>query len=370
MTADTDTEDAEIDLHPRFSRNLIGHDAVLDQINISGEGRTHQSFLFSGPRGVGKASAAWTLAARLLSQASAGDNLFGEAEQPAVDPAERALIEAGSHPDVLSIEPAADRVSKTISIDQIRTMTPFLSHHPARGDRRVVIVDALDAVNYNGANAMLKTLEEPPRQAIIILINHETRTVLPTIRSRCRVVRFSPLDFDATRSVVIRLFPGAAADWCDVASVLADGAPGKALLFAESDAVDLYAETCTLLSKAHATAGEIDDLARAWGPGVARISPAVRPQCLFSTAFCRRQRGGVPNMAWVTEQGRGRSWTSKNRPSRPCWAVYPLMILLCFIRIYCANWRKPKPSIWMLPFLYTGCWHVLQGTKPDHQACV
>ena len=91
MTVDTNTEDAEIDLHPRFSRNLIGHDAVLDQINISGEGRTHQSFLFSGPRGVGKASAAWTLAARLLSQASAGDNLFGEAEQPAVDPAERAL---------------------------------------------------------------------------------------------------------------------------------------------------------------------------------------------------------------------------------------------------------------------------------------
>ena len=294
MTADTDTEDAEVDLHPRFSRNLIGHDAVLDQINISGEGRTHQSFLFSGPRGVGKASAAWTLAARLLSQASAGDNLFGEAEQTAVDPAERALIEAGSHPDVLSIEPAADRVSKTISIDQIRTMTPFLSHHPARGDRRVVIIDALDAVNYNGANAMLKTLEEPPRQAIIILINHETRTVLPTIRSRCRVVRFSPLDFDATRSVITRLFPCAAADWCDVASVLADGAPGKALLFAESDAVDLYAETCTLLSKAHATAGEIDDLARAWGPGggknLARRQAAV---LVFDRLLSKAARRGT-----------------------------------------------------------------------------
>ena len=270
MTTDTDTEEAEIDLYPRFCRNLIGHDAVLDQINVSGEGRTHQSFLFSGPRGVGKASAAWTLAAQLLSQAPAGENLFGEAEQPAVDPAERALIEAGSHPDVLSIEPAADRASKTISIDQIRTMTPFLSHHPARGDWRVVIIDALDAVNYNGANAMLKTLEEPPARAIIILINHETRPVLPTIRSRCRMVRFSPLDFEATRAVITRLFPDAAADWCDVASVLADGAPGRALLFAESDAVDLYAETCTLLSKAHAGAGEIDDLARAWGPGGGR----------------------------------------------------------------------------------------------------
>ena len=365
----TDTEDAEIDLHPRFSRDLIGHDAVLDKINISGEGRTHQSFLFSGPRGVGKASAAWTLAARLFSQASAGDNLFGEAEQPVVDPAERALIEAGSHPDVLSIEPAADRVSKTISVDQIRTMTPFLSHHPARGDWRVMIIDALDAVNYNGANAMLKTLEEPPRQAIIILINHETRTVLPTIRSRCRVVRFNPLDFDATRSVVTRLFPMLQRTGAMSPAFLPMGRPAKRCCLLKVMLLISMLKHARWSRKRMPLPGKSMTWRVPGGRVAAETLPAVRQHCLFSTGFCPRQRGGAPSMARRSPQGRGRQWTSKNRPSRPYWAGYRRMTLPRFIRIYCDSWRRQKPSIWMRPSRYTGCWHALQGTKPDHQAC-
>ena len=256
--------------HPRFCQNLYGHLDQLDDLNPGGDGRRHQSFLFTGPKGVGKATAAWVLAARLMSENQSSDSLFGAADEIRIDPAEKALIEAGSHPDLLAIEPAEDRASKTISIEQIRKMTPFLSHHPSRGGWRVVIIDALDAVNYNGANAMLKTLEEPPEKAVIILINHETRPVLATIRSRCHVVRFKPLDFETCRGVISGLFPDAVADWIDVASVLADGAPGKAMLLSESDAVDLYAETCTVLAEKQSSLRILDDLARSWGPGGGR----------------------------------------------------------------------------------------------------
>lgn len=274
----TAAEDLEMDRsHPRYCRHIYGHSELLDQIDPSGHGRRHQSFIFTGPKGIGKASAAWILAARLLSGKTAEQGLFGEPNaagadngEPFIDPAEKSLLEAESHPDMLSIEPAEDRASKTITIDQIRKMPAFLSQHAARGGWRVIIIDALDAVNYNGANAMLKTLEEPPAQAIIILINHETKPIMPTIRSRCQVVRFSPLDFDTSRDVIARLFPDAAADWIDVATVLSDGAPGKALLLSESQAVDLYAETCRILTEPRPRLKSLDELARQWGPGGGR----------------------------------------------------------------------------------------------------
>lgn len=295
----TDTAETEGGQHPRFCQQLFGHEPVLDQINITGEGRSHQSFLFSGPRGIGKASAAWMLAARLMSgQGEAG--LFGDPAAPVIDPAEKALIEAGSHPDVLSIEADPERASKTISIDQIRMMIPFLSHHPARGEWRVVIIDALDAVNYNGANAMLKTLEEPPQRALIILINHETRPVLPTIRSRCRVVSFSPLDFETSRQMISRNFPDVSPDWLDIASLLADGAPGRAGLFAESNAVDLYAETCSVLASMRSTPQTIDDLARGWGAGGTRNQPKRQAALsIFDRLLARaaRQAAGMPRPA-------------------------------------------------------------------------
>lgn len=293
----TDAAETEGGNHPRFCRHLLGHDPVLDQINLTGEGRTHQSFLFSGPRGIGKASSAWMLAARLMSgEGEVG--LFGESMgPPAVDPAEKALIEAGSHPDILSIEPDPDRASKTISVDQIRTMIPFLAHHPARGRWRVVIIDALDAVNYNGANAMLKTLEEPPERAVIILINHETRPVLATIRSRCRVVRFSRLDFATTRHVISTNFPEVSPDWLDIAAVLADGAPGRADLFAESNAVDLYAETCSLLSGGRASVQAIDQIARQWGAGGARNQPKRQAAVLMFDRLLTRAARLAAGMA-------------------------------------------------------------------------
>jgi DNA polymerase-3 subunit delta' len=146
-------------------------------------------------------------------------------------------------------------------------MIPFLAHTPSRGGWRMVIIDAIDDMNTNGANAMLKTLEEPPEKAMIVIINHASRPVLPTIRSRAQFIRFEPLGFDDTRQIISRNFEEADPSWVDQAAVLADGAPGGAKLLAESGAIDLYAETCSALSSGRMTLKDIDLLSSQWGAG-------------------------------------------------------------------------------------------------------
>ena len=239
--------------HPRERTGLVQHGGLLEGLAPGAGGRSHQSFIFSGPQGIGKATAAYALARRLLGEGG------GEGDAR--------LVAANSHPDLLALEPDDSKATRTITVDQIRKLTHFLGHSPARGRWRVIIVDSLDAVNFNGANAMLKTLEEPPAHSAIVLVNHQSRPVLPTIRSRCRELRFQPLAFEDARKLVAEAFPEAGADWIDAATVLAAGAPGKAQLFAQAGVVDLYARTCELIAGRAAPGADIEDLAAQWGAG-------------------------------------------------------------------------------------------------------
>ena len=256
--------------HPREQTRLVQHGELLDGLAPQAGGRSHQSLIFSGPQGIGKATAAYALAKRLLGGDSGGGaGLFGDAPPGSggADEGEARLVAANSHPDLLALEPEEGKASRTITVDQVRKIAQFLAHSPARGGWRMVVVDSLDAVNFNGANAMLKTLEEPPSHSVIVLVNHQTGPVLPTIRSRCREVRFQPLAFDDARELVAGAFPDAGADWVDTATVLAAGAPGKAHLFALAGVVDLYAETCRLIADTSASAADIEALAGQWGAG-------------------------------------------------------------------------------------------------------
>ncbi|XDZ66851.1 hypothetical protein AB8880_05550 [Alphaproteobacteria bacterium LSUCC0684] len=260
-------EAAEISTHPRYCEEVRGHDDILDLL-ISGHSRRHHGVILSGPRGIGKASLAYRVAEHLFAGPS-GQDMFGNTAGPENSP-ETPLIRAGSHPDMMVVELEEDKATSRISVEQIRRIPPFLSHTPARGKRRIVILDALDEMNFNGANAMLKTLEEPPEQALIILIHHCTIPILPTIRSRCQVLRMSPLGVEDTRNVIRRLFPEADSGWVDVAAHLTEGAPGRAQIFAQSGAMDLYAETCSVLASARPSALSLDELAQQWGQGGAK----------------------------------------------------------------------------------------------------
>ena len=260
--------------HPRLSalkpHGLVGHHPIIKALTDEDGGRRHHGYIFQGPKGVGKASTAYQLAEHLFSTPQDG-GLFGdEAQAPSEDDPDVSLLRAGAHPDVMVIEGNPEKASGGISVDQIRKVIPFLSHTPSRGGMRFVLIDALDQMNVNGANALLKTLEEPPENTILIIIHHGMTPVLPTIRSRTQLIKFAPLSFEDTRVVIRTQFPDAEQNWIDVAAVLSEGAPGVAPLLAEAGAPDLYAETCMGFAEGRMTGLELDALSSQWGAGGAK----------------------------------------------------------------------------------------------------
>ncbi|MEZ6000650.1 DNA polymerase III subunit delta' [Hyphomonas sp.] len=172
---------------------LFGHsEAELAFASAAASGRMHHAWMIEGPSGIGKSRfalrcAAWLLGARGPAEApfDAGSN----------DPVMSRCL-SGGHPDLRILTREQNdkgKLKQDISIEQIRAFNEFFTYRPALGGWRVGIVDSLDELNRNSSNAILKTLEEPPSAAIMFLINHGSKPVLPTIRSRCRTLRLHPL---------------------------------------------------------------------------------------------------------------------------------------------------------------------------------
>lgn len=199
----------------------------------------HHAWLFTGPQGIGKASFARAAALRLLAQAADPDGLepgFAVPEHHRT----RALINAGSHPDYRELmrlpkdvdKPDSD-LARSITIAQVRALLPMFATKPSMSASRVVLIDAVDDLERPGAsNALLKNLEEPPAGTIFILISHAPGRLLPTIRSRCRRLRFDSLSDDQMRGVLTTLMPDAAP--ADISAMInaAEGSPGRAMRYA------------------------------------------------------------------------------------------------------------------------------------------
>jgi len=203
--------------------------------------------MVSGPKGVGKASFAYRLARRLLG-ARATDEA-GLASDPD-DPVCRRL-EALSHPDFLLIRrPYNDKTGKLkgeIPVEEARRAPEFFSKSASGKGWRVCIVDSADELNVNSANALLKTLEEPPQRGLLILIVNTPGRLLPTIRSRCRRLILRAPSIEATTQWLMDRHQ-MSADEAQRAAMLAQGAPGRALALAETDAPALMATIDTALS--------------------------------------------------------------------------------------------------------------------------
>src|SRR3546814_3275192 len=110
------------------------------------------------------------------------------------------LVAAGNHPEILTLErlpkDKGKDLARNITIDQVRGMIRRLHLSLSLGHWRVIVVDAVDDLETDGANALLKTLEEPPARTLFLLVSHSPGRLLPTIRSRCRTLRFQPVDRD------------------------------------------------------------------------------------------------------------------------------------------------------------------------------
>lgn len=240
----------------------IGNVAAVQSFRAAMDsGKLHHGWLIAGPLGVGKGSFTRAIATRMLAEAA------GEALPPGFDVPEgsrtRALVEAGSHPDLRILERAPrkdkpEELARSIVIDQVRGLLPMFATRPSMSARRVVIIDAVDDVERPGAsNALLKSLEEPPAGTIFLLVGHAPGALLPTIRSRCRLLRFHQLDAGEMRVALHRMLPDAPAAEIDALIVAGDGSPGRALALAGLDLAALDRELSTIAAE-----GDADHTAR------------------------------------------------------------------------------------------------------------
>lgn len=215
--------------HPAATSDLQGHAAIVfSQLEQEiAAGKLAHGILLSGPQGIGKATLAYALARKLLGEGS--DT--------------QARILAGSHADLLVIERLFDEkkeeFAREISVEQTREIAKFLSLTAGEGAWRVVIVDGADSMNMNAANAILKILEEPPPNAVIILVAHQASRLLPTIRSRCRMCKIAPLSQDDFTDILRRQLPEVSRETCQRLGLLTDYSPGLALELHEQEALDM-----------------------------------------------------------------------------------------------------------------------------------
>lgn len=177
--------------------SVRGHERVADELRrCVAQGRFPHAFLFVGPEGVGKRTFALGLAQALLCERSPETALNPCGACPSC-----LQIDAGMHPDVLRVETPEDKHELPIRV--IRELCLDLGLKPMHGTRRVAIVDDADDLNDEAANAFLKTLEEPPPGSVLILIGTSAEMQLDTIVSRCRVVRFEPLEPNVLAGVLV-----------------------------------------------------------------------------------------------------------------------------------------------------------------------
>ena len=243
--------------HPRDTPHLFGQELAeagfLDTFN---SGRLHHGWLITGPRGVGKATLAWRIARFLLATpAQEDDGLFGAPPPPETldipddHPVARRMAsgaEAGLFVLRRPYDEKAKRLKREITVEEARKLKGFFSLSSADGGRRVVIVDAADELNVSAANAILKLLEEPPANTTLLLVAHQPSGLLPTIRSRCRELRLSPLSpTDIARALSQAEIDTDADD--TALAALSGGSVGEAVRLTNLNGLPLYADLITLL---------------------------------------------------------------------------------------------------------------------------
>jgi DNA polymerase III subunit delta' len=254
--SDDDVEQVEPP-HPRETAGFYGHsDAERALLDAYRGGRLPHAWLLSGPAGIGKATLAYRMARFVLAHPDPNVPLVQKATSLSLDPehpvARRVAAQAQGDLLVLArtINEKTGKLRQDIQVDDVRRTVPFFGSTAGEGGWRVAIVDTVDELNPAGANALLKVLEEPPRRALLLLVSHSAQRVLPTIRSRCRMLALRPLSQDDVARAAAAA-TGGKADDADLkaAAALADGSVGRALAFLDGDALELRERINALLER-------------------------------------------------------------------------------------------------------------------------
>jgi DNA polymerase-3 subunit delta' len=241
--------------HPRETSDLFGHrEAETALLNAYRSGRIPHAWLIGGAQGIGKATLAYRMARFVLAHRDPLSPAVQRAENLAVGPFEPVArqITAGAHGGLLVLERGLnDRgvLRTVITVDETRETISFFGSTAAVEGWRVCIVDTVDELNPNAANALLKILEEPPQQSLFLLVSHAPSRVLPTILSRCRKLPLQPLaGEDVIRAVAAATDIGADDPALNEAAAAAEGSVARALTLLGGDALKLQQRTAALLA--------------------------------------------------------------------------------------------------------------------------
>ena len=309
------TEDFEIP-HPRTASRLVGHSKA--SATLAGQlagGRPHHAWLLSGPRGIGKATFAYTAAKAVLTGAAftsigglpGGDrDAFNHAQDHPV----AGQISQGAASSLFVYErrpdPRSGKLRSQIDVEQVREIAARFHLHTADGGWRVAIVDCLNDLNPSSANALLKLLEEPPDKSLFLLISHTGGFVLPTLRSRCLALHLKPLPDLEFREVLAPLAAQSGASDEDLSLIyrLAEGSAGRAVEMLAAGAPALYLEMMGLLGdlpaqndeKLHRLSGK---LARSKESPEYSTFAALLGDWLAKVAKLAARQGQAPDAAYV-----------------------------------------------------------------------
>lgn len=223
---------------------FIGDKQLLGQkqaINLLTRGvlshRLAHAYLFRGPDGVGKQLLARILAAAVNCNESNGLAACGKCSSCK-------KFAATMHPDFEFVSPEKG----AIKIAQIRELIKTLSFAPYEAKTRVVLIEDVHTMRQEAANSLLKTLEEPPANNLLILTADSSRTILQTIVSRCQTISFYPLNVADTVDVIIRDSPKIDKDTAMTLARFSEGSPGKALLLHRLEIVSFCKQVIELIS--------------------------------------------------------------------------------------------------------------------------
>jgi DNA polymerase-3 subunit delta' len=245
--------------HPRATERLYGHEAAERQLRDAfASGRMHHGWLITGAEGIGKATLAYRFARHVLADPAerSADSL-----DVALGTRTARQVLALSHPGLLVVrrawDPKTKRFPAAIPVDEVRRLKAFLGRTSDEDAWRVVIVDRAEELNVSAANALLKSLEEPPPRTVFLLVSSAPGRLLVTIRSRVRTLALAPLGDDALRRAVTQAFAasgdeveGAApapSDWERLAR-LAGGSVRRLLSLHAAKGVALHDRISAILS--------------------------------------------------------------------------------------------------------------------------
>jgi DNA polymerase-3 subunit delta' len=251
------SEESEDNAPPRETCVLFGH-AEAEQALLAAykSGRMPHAWLIGGEPGIGKATLAFRFARFVLAHPDPQAPAVQQAVSLAVDPGNRIArrIAAQAQGDLLTLERITNeqtgRLYTVIRVDDVRRTVSFFGSTPSEGGWRIAIVDAVDDLAREGANALLKVLEEPPARALLLLVSHTPGRELPTIRSRCRRLLLRPLAADDVARAVAAA-TGRAADDPQLreAAAAAEGSVARALALIDGETqalrqrvLDLFAQ--------------------------------------------------------------------------------------------------------------------------------